>query len=210
MGCCALRGRRRRHARRPALHTIAGRARHVAPPRSGNPGRILMPLPDDRPTQRPGSRLPGAQLDAAGRFPRPTLEALESRRLLAGSPLAAFGDVNGDGVSDLVLASPKAGDGATGPHLTLQLGHGDGTFAAPSAIPPVAAPARALAMGDLNADGLADFVALSKTGGHTTVRAFLAGSGGSFTMADSSVSLAATTLRIGDVNGDGRADLVGV
>src|SRR4051794_31700630 len=112
-----------------------------------------MALPDDHPTQRPGLRLPGVQLDAPGLFPGPILEALESRRLLSGSPLAAFGDVNGDGISDLVLASPKAGDGATGPHLTVQVGNGDGTFAAPSAMPPVAIPARALAMGDLNADG---------------------------------------------------------
>ena len=61
---------------------------------------------------------------------RSSLDTSGSRRA-DSSPLcrlAVFADVTGDGLTDLVMANKKSGDGATGPHISIQTGVGDGTF----------------------------------------------------------------------------------
>jgi hypothetical protein len=139
-------------------------------------------------------------------------DSLEPRQLFAAAaagPMAAFADFNGDGKADLVLVNKSAGDGAAGPHLTVQLGNGDGTFAAPAAVLDLAALPKAVAAGDLTADGLADIAVVGKGKGGSAVRTFVnAGGGTSFTEQDVIVPATATAARLVDMDVDGRADLV--
>lgn len=144
--------------------------------------------------------------------PTPTTDLLEPRRLFAAAtaaPMAAFADFNGDGKADLVLVNKAAGDGAAGPHLTVQLGSGDGRFGAPAAVLDLAGLPKAVAAGDLTADGLADIAVIGKGKGGSAVRTFVnSGGGTSFTPHDVIVPGAATSARLADMDVDGRADLV--
>ena len=120
----------------------------------------------------------------------------------AGSGLAgllATGDVNGDGVPDLALAT----DG-----LVILLGNGDGTFQTPQSYSLGSGSGFAgLAIADLNGDGKAD-AALAANG---SVVILLGNGDGSFG-APSAFSAPTTAnddsgIALGDFNGDGVPDL---
>ena len=125
--------------------------------------------------RRRSSTIPVARPSAGVVFSEP----VEGRTLFAAAgPAPAFGDFNDDGKADLVLASRKAGDGAAGPHVTVQFGAGDGTFAAPTTLP-LTSPPSTLIVRDLDNDGKADdiLVASKAKGGGTTLNVEL-GNGG--------------------------------
>jgi hypothetical protein len=123
----------------------------------------------------PSWRWLGEQVRSAGRprgkrrrpaQARPWLEALEDRILLSFSqpivsqagvrPYAiAVGDFNGDGRLDVVTANSISNT------VTILLGHGDGTFAAPVDYP-VATNPQHVAVGSLRGNGLLDVVTANR------------------------------------------------
>jgi hypothetical protein len=104
----------------------------------------------------------------------------------------AVSDLNGDGRQDLVVWH------------SVFLGNGDGTF---TAEPSLGVDPTALAIGDVNGDGIPDVAALTDNFGMLVV---LLGKGdGTFcTKLRFGVDAFPRALAMGDVNGDGRPDLV--
>lgn len=117
----------------------------------------------------------------------------------------AVGDVNGDGLPDIVVTA-----GATLLVFT-QSTTQPGTFAQSQSIA-TATTAGAIALADLNGDGHLDIaVTLAVDSGPGTVQVFLqnAAAPGTFLPATGyTVGLQPVALAIGDLNGDGKLDLV--
>ncbi len=120
----------------------------------------------------------------------------------------SLGDLNGDGILDLVTA----GQGGAIGRATIRLGTGSGSFG--SAVSYVAENSItfALNLGDVNGDGILDLVTAGQsTGpplGYATIR--LGNGNGSFGSATSYASeyFYSNSLKLGDLNGDGVLDLV--
>lgn len=122
----------------------------------------------------------------------------------------ALGDLNGDGVLDMVtVGGPQNGD-----YVTVRLGNGNGTFGSSISFLDGNNNTDALALADLNDDGILDLVTTGITSGSSvgeaTVR--LGKGDGSFgnpasyqTTAGPGESFA---VSLGDLNGDGILDLV--
>lgn len=132
-----------------------------------------------------------------------SLEFEEVRPQVGFEPNAVqVGDVDGDGVADLVLRGDPAGG------VSVARGNGDGTFAAPFTSPPVTwsdgtVGFAILAVGDVNADGRTDVaVALSE------VAVFLGRADGTLAEQRIVTSAAAGDIVMADLNGDGNGDLV--
>ena len=111
----------------------------------------------------------------------------------------AVGDVNGDGIPDVVAANGNSD------YAGVSIGNGDGTFE-PYSITPVAVVPMALALADVNGDGKLDLISLSSIYGVEVAMGngdgtfqYAAGAGGG----DRSDALA-----VADINGDGRPDIV--
>jgi len=124
--------------------------------------------------------------------------------LTGNSPVSVTeGDFNGDGIVDLAVAN--VGDGT----VTILLGNGDGTFT-PAANSPVSVGSEpsSVAVGDFNADGIAD-LAVTNYGGES-VTILLGNGNGTFTSAANSpvtVGSGPSSIVIGDFNGDLIPDL---
>ncbi len=111
-----------------------------------------------------------------------------------------YGDFNGDGKVDLAMANFGT---AT---VTILLGNGDGTFAAPTTVSTTVSRPNGMLAADFNGDGKLD-LAIANT--YSAYVGILLGNGdGTFTSA-ANVSLAEGSydLVTGDFNGDGKADL---
>lgn len=112
----------------------------------------------------------------------------------------AAGDVNGDGVVDLVLATD-------GDRILRMLGEGDGTFAAPDPIETAWAAGQVVLV-DADANGVLDLVA-SSLGTPDGLRVYLGSGDGSFAEpVDLAASRSTAHLALGDANGDGVPDLL--
>ena len=76
-----------------------------------------------------------------------------------GASSVAIGDINGDGIPDLVVDNIcKTGAGCTNGGVDLLLGNGGGTFQSPLTYSSVGNDATSVALGDLTGDGKPDIV----------------------------------------------------
>lgn len=114
------------------------------------------------------------------------------------------GDLNGDGVPDLLVLTDQSNFHFV--NLSVRLGNGDGTFRAP--IPAGPAP-YTFTVGDFNGDGKPDVAFCNPAAGQPACPGLMFGNGdGTF---QSPIYLNVTTqgqlITSGDFNGDGRLDL---
>ncbi|HEX4007739.1 MAG TPA: VCBS repeat-containing protein [Acidobacteriaceae bacterium] len=110
------------------------------------------------------------------------------------------GDFNHDGKPDLVL-----GGGANADELTLRLGKGDGTFAAPKVVGPVSNTILDLAAADLDQDGNLDAVALNIDGNFSVF--FGKGDGTFAAPLEIATGASPRTLAVGSFFGDEYLDV---
>lgn len=123
----------------------------------------------------------------------------------------ASGDINGDGVDDLVVAS--GGTDVDHPGLYVWLSDGDGSFTAVPALPLLdEASVTGLQMGQLNPDTDSDLDLIVFTDYYSDFHTLLGDGDGTFT--DAGVTNIGTTpysggptTKLGDLNGDGVVDL---
>lgn len=117
---------------------------------------------------------------------------------------AALGDINGDGVTDIVTANSGSDD------VTVLAGDGGGEFV-PVAGSPFAVGRRpvSVALGDVNGDDALDIVTTNEFSGNVTVLAS-DGAGGFAPVASSpfAVGNGPVSVALGDINGDGTLDIV--
>jgi hypothetical protein len=125
----------------------------------------------------------------------------------AGGVYVAAGDVNGDGVSDVITG---AGQGSTGGHVKVFDGRTGQVLSSFLAYAPGFTGGVRVAVGDVNGDGHADIV--TGTGGGTAshVKVFSGADGSvlrSFFAFDTGFT-GGIHVAAGDVNGDGRAEII--
>ena len=128
----------------------------------------------------------------------------------------AIGDVNGDGIPDLVVANVLAGSGATAGSIGVLLGKGDGTFRPVMTLNSGAVNTVSVKIADVNGDGKPDLVAASQysstdyNDADGAVSVLLGNGKGGFATAviyDSGGKVA-DSVAVADVNRDGKPDLV--
>ncbi len=115
-----------------------------------------------------------------------------------------LGDLNGDGILDLIAA----GSNASGGQLIVRLGNGNGTFGASASYDSGLVSNNNVKTADLNSDGILDLISTVSTNRQVNVR-FGNGNGsfGSVTMYQYSGN-ALDEVALGDLNNDGILDMV--
>jgi len=117
-----------------------------------------------------------------------------------------LGDLNGDGVLDLITS----GNSASGGQITVRLGNGNGTFGASSSFVSEANQTSDITVGDLNGDGFLDLLSGGGIGGPGYTTVWLGAGNGSFSssqtyqMSTSSVY----SVALADLNNDGILDMI--
>lgn len=115
----------------------------------------------------------------------------------------ALGDMNGDGLLDMVTAN------FTAYTVSVRLGQAGGTFAATKTDYPVGRFPSCLALGDINGDGRLDVVVGQQYS--SVVGVLLAKAGGGYDYQSySATSQSVYAVTVGDVNGDGLLDIATV
>jgi VCBS repeat protein len=126
-------------------------------------------------------------------------------------------DLNGDGIPDLVHVLTDSATGTPSPHaLTVQLGHGDGTFGAPTnyANNLSGFMDAGAVTADFNRDGKADIVlpiiVQNGSGGFNTEVEFYLGNGNGTLAAPTSTTISGAIgqIAVADLNRDGNPDLI--
>jgi len=129
--------------------------------------------------------------------------AARSTVATGGSPQSVtLGDLNGDGVLDMVTA-----DGAFGANTaSIMLGNGDGTFKARTTVQTGANP-RSVTLGDLNGDGVIDIITGDRNDNKASI---MLGNGDGTFKARTTVQTGANprSVTLGDLNGDGVLDMI--
>src|SRR5262249_31082623 len=119
-----------------------------------------------------------------------------------GTSLAVVAaDMDGDGKLDLVTPIAEVG------HVRVFLGHGDGTFSNDVDDPAGSNPS-AVAVADLNGDGLPDLAIANQTQTGSVTVTFNKGGGVFGVGAEYPTSDGPAAIVAADLNGDGRPDLV--
>jgi hypothetical protein len=124
----------------------------------------------------------------------------------AGGVRVATGDVNGDGLPDLVGAAGPGG----GPHIKVRHGGTGETLFNFLAYDTAFVGGVFVATGDVNGDGKADIITGAGAGAGPHVKVFSGADGSvlqSFFAYDAAF-LGGVTVAAGDVNGDGKADII--
>ncbi|HKW63310.1 MAG TPA: choice-of-anchor D domain-containing protein [Candidatus Acidoferrum sp.] len=138
-----------------------------------------------------------------GTFKTPTTIAIP-----CGALYVATGDFNGDGKTDLAVASADCSPGTNG--VEIFLGNGDGTFTAKGTLTSPLANPFSVAVGDFNGDGKMDLAVVDR-GATTDSIFFFFGNGDGTYQAPVSVSLgglaASNQIAAADFNKDGHLDV---
>jgi hypothetical protein len=138
-----------------------------------------------------------------GTFKTPTTIAV-----LCGALYVATGDFNGDGKTDLAVASADCSPGTNG--VEIFLGNGDGTFTAKGTLTSPLSNPYSIAVGDFNGDGKMDLAVVDR-GASTDSVFFFLGNGDATFQAPVNVSLgvsaAANQIVAADFNKDGHLDV---
>jgi hypothetical protein len=111
----------------------------------------------------------------------------------------AVGDLNHDGIADLVTANRGSNT------VSVLLGNGDGSFGAKQDFETDTAPS-SVAIGDLDGDGTSDLAVAEQ--GSNTVSVLIGNGDGTFWWYGFSVGESPRSVAIGDLDGDGAPDLV--
>lgn len=124
-----------------------------------------------------------------------------------GGVRVATGDVDGDGVADIITG---AGPSAGGPHVKVFSGVTGAELRSFFAFAPTSPAGVFVAGGDLNGDGYAEVVTGSDTGAAPQVRVFDGQSGLIFSdlFPYTPSFTGGVRVAVGDVNGDGQADVI--
>jgi VCBS repeat-containing protein len=120
----------------------------------------------------------------------------------------AVGDLNGDGKLDLVTANTEFGPDVNPGSLSVLLGNGDGTFQPKTDYATTGHLTLSVAIGDLNADGKPDLVAVNNA--TETMSLFFGNGDGTFQpeVVYSTGAGGPGAVAITDQDGDGKLDLV--
>jgi FtsP/CotA-like multicopper oxidase with cupredoxin domain len=123
-----------------------------------------------------------------------------------GGVAVAVGDVNGDGIPDIVTGAGPGG----GPHVEVFDGATNAVLFSFMAYDPTFRGGVSVAAGDVNGDGLDDIITGAGPGGGPHVKAFSGKDGSLLTsfFAYSSDFRGGVNVATGDINGDGRTDVV--
>ena len=113
----------------------------------------------------------------------------------------AVGDLNGDGKTDLAVAHGNDND------VTIHLGNGDGTFAAPGDYGTAGTLPVGVTFGDFNRDGKPDLAVANYTSNNVSI--LLGNGNGAFTAPVNyyPAGVLPQSIAAGDFNGDGKLDL---
>ncbi len=140
--------------------------------------------------------------DGTGRFTQAAGSPYPTGSPGSAPSAVALADLNGDGKLDLIV--PNSGDN----NVMVRLGNGDGTFGAETEVSVGATQKTpwAIAVGDVNGDGLLDLVVANTESDSLTVL-INNGSGISFTGSVFAVGVLPRGLTLGAFKGDGKLDI---